>query len=169
MNQSIRLLLLACGFVIAASASAETVRMQRATPYAEGARIAKKIRSECTQLQEKLPAYAEQFGREFGVDIVLADQVGPEDAGAVLVVEITDAVSRGNAFIGHRKFTEISGTLYRDGEKVAGFVGARNSMGGAFAGYKGSCSVLGRTVKALGKDVAQWLKNPQDGDELGDY
>lgn len=169
MNHSIRLLLLACGFTIAASASAETIRMQRVTPYAEGSRVAKKIRTECTQYPEKLSAYAAEFGRELGVDIQRVDHVEPGDAGAVLVLEITDAVSRGNAFIGHRKFTEVSGTLYRDGKKVAGFVGARNSMGGAFAGYKGSCSVLGRTVKALGKDVAEWLKNPQDGDELGDY
>ena len=41
-------------------------------------------------------------------------------------------------------------------------------MGGAFAGYKGSCSVLGRTVKAMGKDVAQWLKAPTDEAALGD-
>jgi hypothetical protein len=28
--------------------------------------------------------------------------------------------------------------------------------------------VLGRTVKALGKDIATWLAKPQDGAELGD-
>jgi len=163
------LFLAVAGSCFAIGIHAETIRMQRATPYAEGSHVAAKIRNECTQYPEKLSAYAEEFGRKMGVDIQRVDHVEPSDAGAVLVVEITDAISRGNPFIGHRKFTEISGTLYRDGEKVAGFVGARNSMGGAFAGYKGSCSVLGRTVKALGKDIAGWLKNPVDGDELGDF
>lgn len=86
----------------------------------------------------------------------------------MLQVEIVDAVSMGNAFIGHQKYARIEGTLYEDGRKVASFKGRRNSMGGAFAGYKGSCSVLGRTMKALGKDVADWLKNPTDGARLGD-
>jgi hypothetical protein len=74
----------------------------------------------------------------------------------------------GNAFIGHSKYSRISGALYQDGDRVAGFRAVRASMGGAFAGYKGSCSVLGRTMKALGKDIAQWLTNPDDGAELGD-
>lgn len=169
MNHSIRLALLACGFAVATTVSAETVRMQRSTPYADSSHVARKIRKECTDYQEKFSAYAEEFGRKMGVDIQRVDQVDPSDGGAVLVVEITEAVSQGNAFIGHRKFSEIEGTLYRDGEKVASFVGARNSMGGAFAGYKGSCSVLGRTAKALGKDIAEWLTSPDDGDELGDY
>jgi hypothetical protein len=41
-------------------------------------------------------------------------------------------------------------------------------MGGAFAGYKGSCSVLGRTIKAIGKDVAEWMKAPSKDAQLGD-
>ncbi|MCB1560647.1 MAG: hypothetical protein KDI75_06090 [Xanthomonadales bacterium] len=160
---------LAAGSLASSTASAETIRMQRTTPYADSSHIARKIRKECVGLQDKLSAYAEEFGREFGVSIQRVDKVDAADPGAVLVVEITEVVSRGNPFIGHRKYSEIEGTLYRDGEKVAGFVGARNSMGGAFAGYKGSCSVLGRTMKALGKDVAEWLTSPEDGDELGDY
>jgi hypothetical protein len=41
-------------------------------------------------------------------------------------------------------------------------------MGGAFAGFKGSCSVLGRTVEALGEDIGGWLAAPRDGASLGD-
>ncbi len=41
-------------------------------------------------------------------------------------------------------------------------------MGGLFAGFKGSCSVLGRTVKAIGKDIAEWLVNPVLDADLGD-
>ncbi len=82
--------------------------------------------------------------------------------------EITDAVSMGNPFLGHHKFTRVDGTLYESGRAVASFKGRRNSMGGAFGGFKGPCSVLGRTVKVLGQDIATWLKRPVDGARLGD-
>jgi len=88
--------------------------------------------------------------------------------GKVLEVVISDAISGGNAFIGHRKYVAVEGTLYEDGKKVASFTGGRYSGGGALGGYKGSCSVLGRCTKALGKDIAGWLKNPEDGASLGD-
>ena len=149
--------------------AADPVYMTDRAPYAENARIAKKVRDECVKLNEQLPAYTAEFAREFGIEIELRSEVESIDKGRVLVVEIVDAVSRGNAFIGHQKFSEVEGTLYEDGEPVASFRGVRNSMGGAFAGYKGSCSVLGRTIKALGKDIAMWLKSPEDEAELGDY
>ena len=155
--------------MLASFAHADPIAMQGKSPFAENAHISQKIKTECVELQTKLPAYTEQFARSFGVDVKLKNSVNKTDAGQVLIVEITNAVSQGNAFIGHRKFSEVSGTLYRDGERVAGFIGARNSMGGFFAGYKGSCSVLGRTMKAMGKDIAEWLKDPQDEAELGDY
>ena len=31
----------------------------------------------------------------------------------------------------------------------------------------GSCSVLGRTVKAIAQDIGGWLKAPRDGANLG--
>ena len=84
------------------------------------------------------------------------------------MVSITEAVSSGNAFIGHRKYSSIKGTLYNNGKKEAGFTAARLSGGGMWAGFKGSCSVLGRTVQGLGSDVTLWLKHPVDGAHLGD-
>jgi hypothetical protein len=41
-------------------------------------------------------------------------------------------------------------------------------MRGAFAGFKDSCSVLGRTVKAIGSDIADWLLKPSEDADLGD-
>ncbi len=151
-----------------ATAVAQPVRMAQNTPYADDAEISQKVRSECVKLGAQLPAYTREFGAESGVDIELVGTLDTAAPGRVLQVEIVDAVSMGNAFIGHQKYARIEGTLYEDGRKVASFKGRRNSMGGAFAGYKGSCSVLGRTMKALGKDVADWLKNPTDGARLGD-
>ena len=95
---------------------------------------------------------------------------GPVDVhkGRALQLEIVDAVSMGNAWTGHQKYTKVSGTLYENGRRVAGFKARRNSMGGMWGGYKGSCSVLGRTVEAIGEDIGEWLEQPKDGASLGD-
>ena len=34
-------------------------------------------------------------------------------------------------------------------------------MGGMFGGFKGSCSVLNRTAKVLGTDLAKWIIQEQ--------
>ena len=52
----------------------------------------------------------------------------------------------------------MRGRLLDDGKEGAQFSGSRSSMGGAFAGFKGSCSVLGRCLEALSKDMAVWLR-----------
>jgi len=154
---------------IAAPSFAQSVQTASAVPYAEDAEIQRKVREECSQLGSQLAQFTQEFARESGVQVQLVDSVDTGAEGRVLQMEIVEAVSMGNAFIGHQKYSRVRGALYENGEKIAEFRGRRNSMGGAFAGYKGSCSVLGRTVKALGKDIAQWLANPEDEAELGDY
>jgi hypothetical protein len=168
LHPQVSLAVAVCFGLLAGPALADTVRVAASAPYAQDAEIAGRIRTECVQLQTQLPAYTAQFGNEFGVAVAIDDAVSPDDGGRVLQLEIYEAVSLGNAFIGHQKYSKVRGTLFQDGHAVASFKGMRTSMGGAFGGYKGSCSVLGRTIKALGKDVAQWLANPQDGAQLGD-
>ncbi len=152
----------------AAPALAQSVQVQSSIPYAADADIQNKVRTECTQLNTQLAEFTQEFGRENGLQVQLVDNLDTSAEGRVLQMEIVDAVSMGNAFIGHQKYTRVRGVLFENGEQIADFRGRRNSMGGAFAGYKGSCSVLGRTVKALGKDIAQWLANPQAAAQLGD-
>lgn len=165
----VRTLIVACILGLASTAAAaETVTMARDVPYSADADVQRKVREECIKIQGQLADYTQQFGRAAGVDVKLSDNVMPDAPGRVLQVEITEAISAGNPFIGHRKHTKVRGELFEDGQRIASFKGLRTSMGGAFGGYKGSCSVLGRTVKALGKDIATWLANPQDGAELGD-
>ena len=142
------------------------IHIQSIIPYAKGNHIASNIKSECllnTQLSEFIAKHAEENGMT-----IVRGKASSNAKGHVLLIEITDAISSGNAFIGHRKFVSIKGTLYKDGKKLAGFSGRRNSMGGFWGGFKGSCSVLGRTVEALGGDVARWLHSPVDGMHLGD-
>ncbi len=152
----------ACLFSV--NAMAQSVTMQSPVPYAEDNDISDAIKNEC-ELPQRFADYIKQSS-SVPVELV----TGPVDTatGRVLQLEIADAVSMGNPWLGHQKYTKVRGTLFQDGQKVAGFKGRRNSMGGAFAGYKGSCSVLDRTIEALGEDVGQWLANPVDGANLGD-
>ena len=76
-----------------------------------------------------------------------------------MAVEITNAISGGNAFIGHRKSMTATAELFENGQSVDTATFTRNSGGGFGAGYKSSCSVLGRCTKALGNDFANWLKD----------
>ncbi len=148
-------------------ACAETIQLARSIPYAEDAEIAGKILREC-KLQTQLAEFIKVFGTKHGHSIELVEAVDEASEGKVLVIEIRDAVSEGNAFLGHHKSTSARGKLLDNGVEIANFRVRRNSMGGAFAGYKGSCSVLGRTVKIMGEDIAKWLTAPSRDALLGD-
>lgn len=157
-------LLLGLGVLASGNVVAQTVRMQSPVPFAEDNDISDAIKTECTIGQ----VLADALKASSKVPIELSAEVPDKATGRVLQMEIVDAVSMGNAFMGHQKFTKVRGTLYQDGEKFAAFKARRNSMGGAFAGFKGSCTVLNRTVKVLGEDIAGWLVAPRDGAALGD-
>lgn len=165
---STKLTLTAFALLFAAQASAQALQVQRPVPYSEDGDIADNIKQEC-KINEQLADFIQEYAKKNGIEVTFTG--GPVDtaAGRALDVRITNAISMGNAFMGHQKGTTVAGTLYENGQKVASFKARRHSMGGAFAGYKGSCSVLGRTVKAIGEDIAGWLKAPTDGAKLGDH
>ena len=142
------------------------IKIQKAIRFKKGSRIATNIKNECA-LQTKLSNFVEAYSVGDGIGVVRVRKATRKTKGKVLVMNITDAVSSGNAFIGHRKFVSMKGTLYNNGKKQASFTAARISGGGAFGGFKGSCDVLGRTVKVLGQDVSLWLKHPVNGAHLG--
>ena len=145
--------------------SANAIWTETVTPYKQGAMIAQNIKNECA-INTELPEYIQQYGKQQGIDVNLAISVSKKPNR--LSVEIVDAISSGSAFIGHRKYVKAAGTLYKNGKKVASFTAARFSGGGFWGAYKGSCSVLNRTVNTIGKDIALWLTSPVDGMHLGD-
>lgn len=134
------------------------ITLQSSIPYASGA-ADDKIKAECPELTTKLSDFTKQHGTELGVEFTQTANVDTKAKGAVLVMEITNMHSSGNAFIGHNKSATVKAQLYKDGVLVDTVERTRSSGGGIGAGFKSSCSVLGRTVKALGTDVATWAKN----------
>ena len=165
MTNLVSLILLACG---CSMVQAQEINLTKSSPYETEHDIANKIINECTTLGEKLSSFTQSYADKNGIKINLVDQTDTSAAGKTLKLEISDAVSAGNAFIGHRKFVEVKGSLWENGEVIGSFRGQRSSGGGAFGAYKGSCAVLGRCVKTLGKDIAAWLKNPVDGARVGE-
>ncbi len=135
------------------------------TPYAKNNRIAQNIKSECT-INQQLAEFIQKYATEQGLTVKFKNNIGPNDL--YLNLQIDDAISQGGAFRGHAKFTTISGILVKGKKSYGSFKAARVSGGGFWGAYKGSCAVLGRTVEALGKDVATWLYSPIDGAQLGD-
>lgn len=149
------------------AARSDGVSIPAVIPYAQDAPIAGAVKREC-QLGEKLSTFIKEAAQAKGIAVNQVSQIDRHSAGRVLVLEIKDAQADGNAFLGHHTFTTVNGKLYEEGREIGSFVGRRNSMGGAFGGFKGNCSVLGRTVKSLGEDIAGWLSHPDEGGMLGD-
>ncbi len=148
-------------------ATSHAVNVAAVVPFAPDAVIAGAVKREC-QLGEKLSNFIKEYGQEKGVAVTQVADTSPDSVGRALVLEISESLADGNAFTGHHTYTTVKGKLYQDGTQIGNFVGRRNSMGGAFGGFKGNCSVLGRTVQALGQDIAGWLAQPGKDGLLGD-
>lgn len=126
--------------------------------YAANSSVPENIKTECT-----LPAAQTESVLAALTAAGIAAQAAPSAAvpakGRFLKLEITGAISAGNMFIGHRKQVTTAARLFVDGKEVAQTSKTRDSSGGFFGGYKGSCSVLHRCTNTLGKDIADWVKS----------
>jgi hypothetical protein len=142
------------------AAAAEGLLVSPAASFGSG--IPDNIKAECGLPEAQSKAVLEQLAaagisaQPAGVDAVPAK-------GRFLQLRIESAISGGNAFVGHRKQVTTSAHLFEDGKEIAQTTQSRDSMGGAFGGYKGSCNVLRRCAIVLGKDIAAWLKTQPAG------
>ena len=143
-------------------ASAEGVKVLRSIPFSKESDAPQKVRDEC-QLQTKIPQFLSTYSS--GVTLV-DDSLGKSGRSLALEIGAVHA-SGGGAFSGPKTVT-VTGTLRENGKKIGNFVATRYSGGGAFGFYKGTCAIAGRCAKALGKDIADWLKNPAVDSRLGD-
>ena len=62
----------------------------------------------------------------------------------------------------------IEGKLMEGGKTIGSFTGQRGSRGGMMAGLTGTCYILERCARALGKDIAHWLKAPSMDSRIGE-
>lgn len=142
--------------------AADTITISSQAQYEDDRVIATNILEECTELGAQFSDSTQKFLEKYGWDVskTIDEEAGNE--GRYLKLEIVDAISAGNAFIGHRKSVAISAELFENGELVDTFSATRDSGGGFMGGFKGSCSVLHRCVNTLGNDVAKWVRRKAD-------
>lgn len=143
----------------------KTIYIKPEIIYTSNSRVSTAIKQECT-IPQALSENVLKKSIAQGIEIEVKRDIKPTDIE--LKIEIIDAVSAGNAAIGHNKFMVIEGSLIKGGTKYSSFKAARRSGGGFFGGYRSSCSVLAKITKALGQDTAGWLVDPYDGAKLGD-
>lgn len=125
------------------------------------------VQAEC-QLPEKVSQSVKEYaGKEFD-EVKMVDKVSAKTPGNALAMQIVEVQGvSGGAWTGP-KAVVVEGKLYRNGKVAGSFKATRFSGGGAFGAYKNTCSILSRCTKAIGKDVAGWLKSPTMNAKLGD-
>ncbi|NCC49807.1 MAG: hypothetical protein EOM20_01195 [Spartobacteria bacterium] len=134
--------------------------------FSDGNTITDAVKNEC-QLTTLLPDYILEYAQSYNVPVAVDEAAFKADKGLILKLEITAADSGWSAWSGHQKYTQVKGQLYENGMVKASFIAGRNSKGGFAGNYKNTCSVLRRSLKAVAKDIANWLKAPKDGAVLG--
>lgn len=144
--------------------NAETLAVADSIAFNDGSNIRDAIKNECN-LGPKLSTFIHAYA---GKHFTVVSQVGAPANSKRLNISIVDASGNaGGAWSGSKSVT-IEGSLSQNGQILGTFTARRHSGGGAFGGYKGTCSILGRCVKALGKDLAAWATNPATDSRLGD-
>ena len=160
---------LAVAAMLPFSAMAEnSVTIAKQIPYSKDAEVPDAVAKEC-QLPEKISQFIQEYAKEDKkVDIKVVDSVSASTPGKVLVMEITNLEGTGGGAWSGAKFVTTKGILYENGKEIGSFKAKRRSGGGAFGGFKGTCSILGRCTKEIGKDVSEWLQSPTMNAKLGD-
>ena len=135
-------------------------------PYRKGTHVPPAVRQECN-LGQSLSQFIDNAAEDNSSGVVQTANL-KKSKGRVLSIDITNVHGLGGGAYSGAKSVTIEGTLKENGKVVGTFTGSRYSGGGFWGGFKGTCSILGRCVKALGNDVALWLENPYKGARLGD-
>jgi len=123
-----------------------------------------KIREECAPDARMIELLKDQL-KGAGYDVTVAKDA---KGGRSLALTITNVTGAGGGAWSGPKSMSVSGKLFQDGKEIGSFNGRRTSGGGAWGGFKGTCSILGRCAKALAKDITIWMENPTMNARLGE-
>jgi hypothetical protein len=132
--------------------------------FTETSGVSENVKTECS-LPGQVPQYIKRYAKK--MNVVLANDVSDNTEGWVLHVEIVNVIGTGGGAWSGSKSVTVEGKLTENGEVIGTFTARRNSGGGFGGGFKGTCSILGRCIKAIGSDIAKWLANPTMDAKLG--
>jgi hypothetical protein len=135
-----------------AAAHADGVKLLTPVSYAAESSVVPKVREAC-KLEERLTA-------DVGGQLA-----GTTDStqGEVVRVSIVDVMGVGGGGWTGPKAISLRVELLKDGKVQRSTHLTRTTTGGAFGGFKGTCSMLERDSSVLGKDVAKWVASGEYG------
>ena len=160
-------LLTACASLPLTSLAAGSISIAKQAPYAQSMSVPDAVRAEC-DLPGKVPVFVKEFADKTYDKVVLTDNVSAKTPGQALSLKIVGMTGTGGGAWSGPKHVTVEGTLWENGKVKGTFTATRYSGGGACGGYKGTCAILGRCVKSIGKDVGEWLLAPKMNAKLGD-
>ena len=139
--------------------SGETLVVPELVSYKEGLVVRGRIQEECGLESRVADDIASAAKNAY-------NKVTRKKSGGsyhILEVEIVDVFGAGGGAWSGPKYIELKGTLKDQGGKMIGsFRARRHSMVGV-----GTCSILKRCSKALGRDIAAFLLEPETDAYLG--
>lgn len=146
-------------------AAADTVYVGTSTPFAEDSGVTDNVRNECG-FETRLPKYLKSYAKKSGVKVVLTDDPLDSLEGRVLVLTTTNVFAPGGGGYSGVKTATVEGKLMDNGEVVGTASSHRRALMGMMPG---TCSMLKRVAKILGRDFGEWLANPTMDATLGDH
>ena len=172
---SATLLLTACGSTSDTSSTSshsntsnggKPIIIADSVPYASNANVPHAVKSECATGPD-FAKFLKSYARSQGFDPVSKENA---PTGALTLDVKIDHVyaPQGGAWTGPKYVTAL-GKLVEGGKEVGNFRIKRTTSGGAFAAFKGTCSFVGRNVKAMAIDISRWLNHPSKDSRLGEY
>jgi hypothetical protein len=147
-------------FAAAGGADAQPVKSASSIGFAASAGVPPAVRDEC-QLQTQVPAAV----RSAYPELELTSGAPDRKKGRVLELEIIEIHAPGGGAFSGPKWMTVSGQLYESG-KLIGSVRAKRVTSGA--AFQGTCPQMGRVARAVGGDIAAWLRAPSLNAEIGD-
>lgn len=144
-----------------------TITIPKTAPFEKGLDVSDSVKNEC-QLETKIIHFTKEYAEGDFDKIELADSVSESTPGKAASITISDVVGGKGGLWSGPKSVSVKATLWQDGKVIGTLSSSRSTSGGAYGGYKGTCSLLGRCTKALGKDIAKWLKEPSMNARMGE-
>jgi len=138
--------------------------------FAKKSAVRKAVRDEC-RLPEKLAEFIDEYAAEhYGHVLTNTDLATVPANTEVLKVKYVEVLGGAGGVWSGGKYISIAGVLKKNEIILGDFKARRTCGGGMFGAYKGTCSIMKGCLKALGKDVAEWLQHhPEKNDVLGEY
>ncbi len=130
----------------------------RTVPYAEGIG-SDAVRNKC-DWNTQLSTFIVDFAKS---GVVVSDAGGAPATGKMLSMTIVGVHSVGGGGFTGPKWATVRGELREGGTLVGSFVANRTTTKGGLT----ACSALIRVGKAIGKDIAVWLRAPSLDATLG--